>query len=69
MMETAMAKKSVRKCDGCGKKLSARQKKIAKALDADKVLCAECTGRGKFPPSFYAIKERFAETLRKLRKE
>ena len=73
MTEIEMAKKSSNRCEGCDRKLTAKQRKIAKALSADKVLCGRCSGKGKFPyytPSaFDAVKKRFAETLRKLRKE
>lgn len=67
MTETAMTKKSPCRCEGCGKKLTRRQKEIAKVLSADKVLCATCAGKEKLPPEFSSVKRRFASVLRKLR--
>lgn len=64
-----MAKKSPTHCAECDRKLSAKNKKIAKRIGADKVLCGKCTSKVKFLGAYHKVRSRFAETFRKLRDE
>lgn len=67
MTEKPMPKKLPCRCEGCGKKMTRRQREIAKALSADKFLCAICAGKEKLPPTFSPVKNRYDEIMRKLR--